>query len=117
MMCGEYGMACDGKMPAQICNDELFIMPKKIPARLLLEKWRQPSQYAGVKPYFLISGKMDEQDWLSKLVAVTARERPMPIKEKKRKRNPSQLDRLEQKFYDRVWNLDQKNSGSRREKW
>jgi hypothetical protein len=34
--------------------------------------------YPGAKPYFLIEERLDDRDWLSRLVEATAREVPEP---------------------------------------
>ncbi len=82
-MFGEYGIYCDGKMPALVCDDQLFIKPTEAGKAFIGEVEEVPP-YTGAKSYFLISGeKWDDQEWLSELVAITAREIPLPIKKKK----------------------------------
>lgn len=89
-MFGEYGIYCDGKMPALVCDDNLFIKITEA-GRLFLGEVEEAPPYSGAKPYFLIPGeKWDDQEWLSELVAITAREIPLPIKKKKAARKSDQ---------------------------
>jgi TfoX/Sxy family transcriptional regulator of competence genes len=89
-MFGEYGIYCDGKMPALVCNDELFIKPTEA-GRAYIGEVEEVPPYSGAKPYFLISGeKWDDQEWLSELFVITTREIPLPIKKKKAARKSNQ---------------------------
>jgi TfoX/Sxy family transcriptional regulator of competence genes len=50
-MFGEYGVYCDGKMVALICDDQLFVKPTK-GGRTFLGKVREAPPYPGAKPSF-----------------------------------------------------------------
>lgn len=77
-MFGEYGMYCDGKIMALICDDQLFIKPTQAGQDYLGEV-TEGEPYPGAKPYFLIEGdRWDDADWLAGLVRVTAAELPVP---------------------------------------
>jgi DNA transformation protein len=77
-MFGEYGMYCDGKVMAFICDDQLFIKPTEA-GRAYLGEVTDAEAYPGSKMYFLIDGdRWDDADWLAGLVRVTAAALPMP---------------------------------------
>ena len=77
-MFGEYGMYCDGKVMAFICDDKLFIKPTEA-GRAYLGTVTEAEAYPGSKLYFLIDGdRWDDADWLAGLVKVTADALPTP---------------------------------------
>ncbi len=75
-MFGEFALYCDDKVVALVCDDQLFIKPTQAGRAFLGEPLEVPP-YAGAKPYFLIEA-FDDREWLSELVALTARELPTP---------------------------------------
>ena len=78
-MFGEYGIYCDGKMVALVCDDQLFVKPTNA-GRTWLGKVREAPPYPGAKPCFLIAGDLwDDADWLTKLIAMSTAELPTPI--------------------------------------
>lgn len=81
-MFGEYGMYCDGKIFALICDDQLFIKiteaGRKAAAGLV-----EVSPYEGAKPYFLIED-VDNKEFLTKFVIDTCLELPLPKPKKKK---------------------------------
>lgn len=81
-MFGEFGIYCDGKMVASVCNDQLFVKPTAS-GRAFIGEVVEASPYPGAKPSFLISSKqyMDFA-WLSELIRMTAKELPLPKKKK-----------------------------------
>ena len=77
-MFGEYGMYCDGKVMAFICDDQLFIKPTEA-GRAYLGTVTEAEAYPGSKLYFLIDGdRWDDADWLAGLVKATADALPVP---------------------------------------
>ena len=52
-MFGEYGVYCDGKIFALICDDQLFIKITEAGKRLAPHLKTMPP-YEGAKPYFLV---------------------------------------------------------------
>ena len=77
-MFGEYGMYCDGKVTAFICDDQLFIKPTEA-GRAYLGEVTEAEAYPGSKMYFLIDGnRWDDADWLAGLVKTTADDLPSP---------------------------------------
>ena len=84
-MFGEYGMYCDGKIVALVCDDQLFIKPSQA-GRDYLGEVTDGEPFPGAKPYFLIEGdRWDDADWLAGLVKATADDlsAPKPKKAKK----------------------------------
>lgn len=82
-MFGEYGVYCNGKIFALICDNKLFIKPTES-GKAFIEDVVEAPPYPGAKLYFLIEEKVEDRDWLCQLVRVTAAELPEP-KPKKRK--------------------------------
>ena len=82
-MFGEYGMYCDGKVMAFICDDQLFIKPTEA-GRAYLGTVTEAEAYPGSKLYFLVDGdRWDDADWLAGLVKVTEDALPAPKVKKK----------------------------------
>jgi DNA transformation protein len=88
-MFGEYGLYCDGKMVALVCDDQLFVKPTAA-GKTFIGKVREGLPYPGAKPWFLIGGdRCEDSEWLSELVRLTERElpapKPKPVKKAKAK--------------------------------
>jgi TfoX/Sxy family transcriptional regulator of competence genes len=85
-MFGEYGLYFGDKLFALVCDNKLFIKPT-LSGRQFIDNVVEASPYPGAKPSFLISEKLDDRDWLKKLVAITVKELPEPKpKQKKQKK-------------------------------
>ena len=82
-MFGEFGLYSDGKFFGVICDDQLFGKPTEGGRAFIGEVVESPP-YPGAKPSLLIGDKIEDAEWLSELVRITARELPMP-KPRKRK--------------------------------
>jgi TfoX/Sxy family transcriptional regulator of competence genes len=83
-MFGEYGIYCDGKMPALVCDDQLFVKPTE-EGRAYLGEVEEAPPYPGAKNNFLIPGdRWDDAEWLSGLIRITAQVIPFPKKKKKK---------------------------------
>ena len=81
-MFGEYAVYCNGKLPALICNDQLFVKPTDR-GRAFIGHPNEHPPYKGAKPYFLIGGESwDDDEWLAELIKITAECLPMPKKRK-----------------------------------
>lgn len=79
-MFGEYGIFCNGKMVALVCDDRLFVKPT-VAGLKLAQGCMEGCPYPGAKPCFLISDEnLNDQKWLVDLVKVTADELPFPKK-------------------------------------
>ncbi|KWI73988.1 TfoX/Sxy family protein [Burkholderia ubonensis] len=77
-MFGEYGIYCDGKMVALVCDDRLFVKPTP-DGKAFLGECEEGPPYPGAKPCFVISGeRWDEREWLARLIRITAAQLPPP---------------------------------------
>lgn len=54
-MFGEYGIYCDGKMVALVCDDQLFVKPTES-GRSFIGNITEGVPYPGAKACFLIAG-------------------------------------------------------------
>lgn len=82
-MFGEYGIYCGGKMVASVCDDKLFVKPT-LGGRAHIGDVVEAPPYPGAKPSFLIPAqKLEDFEWLSELIKITAEELPLPVKKKK----------------------------------
>ena len=76
-MFGEYAVYCRGKVVALVCDNQLFVKPTP-GGKWALGICAEASPYPGAKPHYLITDRLDDRDWLSRLIATTARELPEP---------------------------------------
>lgn len=76
-MFGEYGLYSDGKLFGLVCDNRLFVKPTE-GGRAHIGRVVEAPPYPGAKPIFLIGGELEDGEWLSELVRVTARELPEP---------------------------------------
>jgi TfoX/Sxy family transcriptional regulator of competence genes len=84
-MFGEYGIYCNGKMVALVCDDQLYIKPTA-PGRSYLGDVTEQAPYPSAKPCFLIPGeKWDQGDWLTELIRLSTAALPQPTKKRKAK--------------------------------
>jgi len=81
-MFGEYGIYSDGILFGLICDNKLFIKTTKSGREFIGEVVESPP-YPGAKPSFLIEDKIEDSEWLSKLVRISIKELPEPKKKKK----------------------------------
>jgi len=84
-MFGEFGVYCDEKMIALVCDDQLFIKPTA-GGKAYLQEYEEGLPYPGAKPWILIpEDQWDDAIWLSELVRITAAELPPPKPNKPKK--------------------------------
>lgn len=76
-MFGEYGLYCDGKIFALVCDDELFFKPTDAAKRYIGDYVEKPPFVDAPKPYLLIED-LDDSDWLTGLVKASVAELPAP---------------------------------------
>ena len=79
-MFGEYGLYCDGKLFANVSDDQLFIKITEA-GRSLFPGLREAPPYPGAKEYFLIEN-VDDRDFLTALTLITCQ--ALPETKKKR---------------------------------
>jgi TfoX/Sxy family transcriptional regulator of competence genes len=87
-MFGEYGVYCDGKIVALLCDNRLFIKPTEAGRAYIGEVVLAPP-YPGAKDYFLIEEQLDDTEWLGRLVRLSADELPQPKPKKAREKKKS----------------------------
>jgi TfoX/Sxy family transcriptional regulator of competence genes len=83
-MFGEYAIYCNGKVVALICDNQLFIKPT-VTGRAFVGNVVEAPAYHGAKPAFLIEEGLDDSEWLTQLIKMTADELPMPKPKKPKK--------------------------------
>jgi DNA transformation protein and related proteins len=88
-MFGEYAIYYDEKVIALVCNNQLFIKPTAS-GRSMLGSVVEAPPYPGAKPHFLIGEQLDDQQWLTNLIRLTASEVPAP---KPKKAKPQKAKR------------------------
>lgn len=76
-MFGEYGLYFDNKLFGLVCENKLFIKPTQS-GREYINEVVEASPYPGAKSSFLIEEKLDDREWLRKLVKITVNELPEP---------------------------------------
>jgi DNA transformation protein and related proteins len=76
-MFGEYAIYCEEKVVALVCDNQLFIKPTPA-GRSMVGEIEEAPPYPGAKPCFLITDQLDNQQWLSELIQLTASELPTP---------------------------------------
>lgn len=82
-MFGEYGLYCNGKIFAVICDDQLFIKITEA-GRNLCPDLPEAPPYKGAKNYFLVED-VENQEILTELVILTCAELPKPKPKKQKK--------------------------------
>ncbi len=85
-MFGEFGLYSHGKFFAVICDDQLFVKPTE-GGRAFIGDVVEAPPYPGAKPSLLIGDQLEDSEWLSELVRITARELPEPKPKKRKKKN------------------------------
>lgn len=83
-MFGEYGLYCDGKIFAVICEDQFYIKITEA-GRRLCPKLEEAPPYHGAKNYFLVED-VENREMMTELVAATCAELPEPKPKKPRKK-------------------------------
>lgn len=83
-MFGEFALYCDDKVVALICDDQLFVKPTE-KGRTFIGNVVEAAPYPGAKNYFLIEEKIEDAEWLSRLIKITCKELPKPQKKKTKK--------------------------------
>ena len=76
-MFGEYALYFDDKLFGLVCDSKLFIKPTQSGREYIIDVV-EASPYPGAKPSFLIEEKLDDREWLRKLVKITVSKLPEP---------------------------------------
>lgn len=75
-MFGEYGLYCDGKIVALICDDQFYVKLTAEGRRICPDAEEVPP-YEGAKPYLLIDG-IDNREQMTELIRETYKVLPEP---------------------------------------
>lgn len=84
-MFGEYAIYCDGKVVALVCDNQLFVKPTEGGRAYIGDARVEAPPYPGAKMYFLMEDALDDREWISGLIRITAQMLPLP-KEKRSKK-------------------------------
>jgi len=82
-MFGEYAIYSNGKVVALVCDNQLYVKPTEN-GRLYIGDVVERPAYKGAKLSFLIEDKIEDSEWISGLVRITANELPEPNPKKKK---------------------------------
>ncbi|MCW8418878.1 TfoX/Sxy family protein [Fluoribacter dumoffii] len=84
-MFGEYAIYYHEKVVALVCDDQLFVKPTPS-GKAFINNYVEGIPYPGAKSYLLISGDLlEDSEWLTHLVRLTASELPEPKKKRAKK--------------------------------
>lgn len=82
-MFGEYAIYCNEKVVALVCDDQLFVKPTE-GGKAFIGSVTEAPPYPGSKNFYWIDeSQWEDREWLTELIAITAKEVPIP-KPKKR---------------------------------
>lgn len=86
-MFGEYGVYCDEKIVALVCDDRLFLKPTDA-GRAFAGALEEVPAYPGAKPSLVVpEERWDDNEWMAELFRVTSVALPLPKKKPKKKKN------------------------------
>jgi DNA transformation protein len=81
-MFGEYGLYCDGRFFAVVCDDQLYLKPTAA-GREWIGAVVEAPPYPGASNWLLVDGeRWDDGAWLSRLAGLTAAALPPPAPKK-----------------------------------
>ena len=84
-MFGEFGLYSGDKFIGSVCDNRLFIKPTEGGRAFIGEPVEAPP-YPGARDSFLIEDRLEDGEWLSELVRITASELPAPKPKKPKKK-------------------------------
>jgi TfoX/Sxy family transcriptional regulator of competence genes len=87
-MFGEYALYYSGTVVGLVCDNRLFVKPTP-GGKTIIGTPDEAPPYKGAKPHYLITEKLDDRAWLSRLITATARELPAPKPKKPKTRTQS----------------------------
>lgn len=78
-MFGEYALYCDGRVVGLVCDNILFIKITEEGREFVGDSFVEGAPYPGAKPWMKIdSDFIDNREWISELVSITAHNVPLP---------------------------------------
>lgn len=84
-MFGEYALYCHGKVVALVCDNSLFVKITEPGKQFVGNAYHEGFPYPGAKPAMQISPEnVEDADWLSELITLTAAALPTPKPKKPR---------------------------------
>lgn len=83
-MFGEYALYVDEKVVGLVCDDQLFVKITPEGKEHVGDDYQEGSPYPGAKPYMLIEERLDNSEFLTHLLSVTADSLPVPKLKKKK---------------------------------
>jgi TfoX/Sxy family transcriptional regulator of competence genes len=86
-MFGEYALYAEGKVVALVCDDQLFIKITEEGKVFVGDLYEEGAPYKGAKPWMRIDeGHLDDREWLTSLMRITAEHAPAPKPKKAKKK-------------------------------
>ncbi|HNX59064.1 MAG TPA: TfoX/Sxy family protein [Spirochaetota bacterium] len=85
MMFGEYALYSGRKVILLICDNRVFVKPTEGGRAFIGDVVEAPA-YPGAKPSFLIEDRIEDREWMTELVRITANELPEPKPKKSEKK-------------------------------
>lgn len=83
-MFGEYGVYCDGKFVALVCDDQFYIKPTDA-GHTFAPDLPLGTPYPNAKPHPRVDGDLlEDADWISDLVRLTSNALPTPRPRKRK---------------------------------
>ena len=93
-MFGEYGIYCDGRIVAFVCDDQLFVKPTPS-GRMFIGDVTEGFPYTGAKLYLLISDELwNNSKWLTTLFKISAAELLLPSIKISRAKKKNKFEQL-----------------------
>ena len=84
-MFGEYALYVGKKVVGFVCDDTLFLKITEPGKAFAGKHYKEGEAYPGSKPYIQVPGEMlEDSEWLTELVKITAKEVPLPKLKKKK---------------------------------
>jgi TfoX/Sxy family transcriptional regulator of competence genes len=88
-MFGEYGVYCDGKIVALVCDDQLFAKITAAGRAFLGDAVDEAPAYPGAKSSFRVDPeRWEDAEWMAELVRVTWGELPVAVAKKPKAKRP-----------------------------
>ncbi len=82
-MFGEYALYADGKVVGLICDDTLYVKITDEGKEFVGKYYEEGYAYKGAKVSMKIDeDRIDDREWLTELIEITASHLPMPKKKK-----------------------------------
>ena len=83
-MFGEYALYCEGRVVALVCDDMLFVKITEEGKVFVGKYYKEGNAYKGAKVSMVIDEeRIEDREWLSELIRITAENIPLPKKKKK----------------------------------